>query len=129
MNADPTIDAQRYTDAQASYTNRFNDAHSMAEADIHFGFADYFAGNNCATVPYVTYSSGRGAIVAEMPAERAASDALDSTEGEAAMRALLQGLMTVEQFRQVLVTRHISMWADEIGETRAGADDGYSEDE
>lgn len=129
MNADPTVDAERHMAAQASYTDSFDAALTQAECDIREGFASYFAGNSRSTVPFLTYSSTRGAIVAEMQAEQASRDALDSHEGEAALKALLQGSMSVEQFRAVIVQRHISMWADEIAETRAGADDGWSDDE
>lgn len=129
MNADPTVDAARHMAAQASYTDSFNAALTQAEQEIYFGFADYFGGNSRATVPYITYSSTRGAIVAEMPAEQASRDALDSHEGEAALQALLQGAMNVEQFREVLVKRHIHLWAEEIAQERAGDDDGWSDDE
>lgn len=129
MHADPTIDAERQTTAQANYTDSFNAALTQAECDIREGFASYFAGNSRSTVPFLTYSSTRGAIVAEMPAEQASRDALDSHEGEAALKALLQGAMSVEQFREVLVKRHIHLWAEEIAQERAGDDDGWSDDE
>jgi len=128
MNANPEVDADRHTTAQASYTDSFNSALRQAEADIREGFADYFGGNSRATVPFVTYSSTRGAIVAEMPAEQASRDALDSHEGEAALKALLQGAMSVEQFREVLVQRHIHLWADDIAQERAGDYDGWSDE-
>lgn len=117
MNADPHVDADRHTTAQTSYTDSFNAALSQAERDIREGFALYFSGSNRACVPVMRYRDG----VSEQAAQQAASDALASHEGEAALHALLQGAMSVEQFREVLVKRHIYAHAEDIAQERAGA--------
>lgn len=123
MNADPTIDAARWYDRLERENRLFSAGRISAEQDIKEGFALYFAGHSRSSVPVVT-NVRIGAVTTETgddeSAKQAAWDALDSHEGMAALDALLQGRMSVESFREVLVKRHIEMWADAIALLRAG---------
>ena len=111
MTTDPVADADAHTEQLGKQQDRFERARERAELEIRTSFAAWFAGSD-AVVPCTIYDGGMRVLY--QPADEAVDDATDFKETLQAHRELLQGKITVEQYRAVLVNKYIGMLADDI---------------
>lgn len=114
MHADAIIDADRYTEQIGKQQDAFETALEKAEFEIRTGFAVWFSGQD-AVVPCAILQHGPLRVLYQPVAE-----AVDDTEGYKdtlqARNDLLQGRITVEQFRDIVVNRYVAMRAEDIAE-------------
>lgn len=119
MTTDPVADADSYTEQLGKQQDAFQRARERAEMEIRTGFAAWFSGSGGA-VPCVIFSGG-GMRVLYQPAVEAIDDAADYKETIQAHNDVLQGRITIEQYRDALVNKYIAMQADEIAQLWSAA--------
>lgn len=114
MHADPIIDADRYTEQIGQRQDAYEAALERATLEIRTGFAVWFAGGEI-VVPCVVFNGGVRRVMYQI-----ASEAVDEANGyEETIKAhsdLLQGKVTIDQYRDAIVNRYIRMQASDIAE-------------
>lgn len=118
-STNPVLDADRHEDAAAANGSTYYAELRAVETSIREAFAQHFAGKPGITLPHLAFVQGSDQVV-QQPAREAIRDALDYQDTEDAEHALLQGLVTLEQFRAAIVERYIAVNADDIVWARTG---------
>lgn len=122
MTIDLVVDADSYTEQLGKQQDAFQRARERAELEIRTGFSVWFYGGDgrdC-VVPCTMF---HGPILRAMyqTATEAAHNAADYPDTIQAHNDLLQGRITVEQYRDALVNRYIEMQADDIAQLWAAS--------
>ena len=119
MHADPITHADQHEQAAHDNTSAYYVALGRAENEIREGFMAHFYGKPGATLPAVAYRDGSDQVV-QQAAREAVKDALDFEDTEAAMHAMLCGLLPLDNMRELLIARYITNNADDIVWARTG---------